>query len=70
MKLITCCLLASLLSACSAKQGYQGAQSMEQSRCVNYPASEYQNCLQRSAMSYEEYESLRSTQNTEDGDSK
>jgi len=55
LPLIIVCSLAS----CSAEQVYNNAQGMEKSRCVNGPANDYQDCLERNSMSYEEYEAAR-----------
>lgn len=56
-----CILLFVVLSlpACSAEQVYGSAQQMEQSRCVDEPAVNYQQCLEHSGMSYNEYERRR-----------
>jgi hypothetical protein len=48
-----------LLPACSTEQVYEGARQMQQSQCVNEPAINYQQCLERSDMSYDEYARLR-----------
>jgi hypothetical protein len=48
-----------LVPACSNQQVYSGLQGVETSRCVNGPANDYQDCLQRNSMEYEEYAALR-----------
>ena len=62
-----CFLVASmfLLPACTAEQVYGSAQQMEQSRCVDEPAVNYQQCLEQSSMSYNEYMRLRAETNRE-----
>ena len=48
-----------LLPACSTEQVYEGARQMQQSQCANEPAVNYQQCLEQSDMSYDEYARLR-----------
>jgi len=52
-------LAIALLLSCSAGQVYDVGQKMEQSRCVSEPAVNYQQCLEQSGMSYNEYVKLR-----------
>ena len=59
MKHLQLLLVSVLMVGCSSDETYRGLQSMEQSRCAEGPASEYQNCLKNSEMSYEEYEAER-----------
>jgi len=59
MKIIPLVLLVCCLAACSAKQVYEGGMGMERSKCAQGPANEYRNCMERSDMSYEEYEAAR-----------
>jgi hypothetical protein len=54
-----------LLPACSAEQVYGSAQQMEQSRCSEGPAINYQQCLEQSGMSYNEYKRRRAASNQE-----
>ncbi len=54
-----------LLPSCSAEQVYGVARQMEQSRCVDGPAVTYQQCLEQSGMSYNEYARLRAESNQE-----
>lgn len=64
---LTCwvsCLLLCSLAACSARQGYAGAQQMEQSRCASGPANQYEACMQRASMSYDEYQQKRAEQDS------
>jgi uncharacterized lipoprotein len=51
------CLLA--LSACSSQQFYEGAKAGQQSNCLNYPEAEYQECIDESGDSYEQYKQQR-----------
>ncbi len=55
----------SLLPACSRQQIYDVGQQMEQSRCVDEPAVNYQQCLEKAGMSYNEYVKLREESNQE-----
>ena len=51
--------LVCLLPACSAEQVYGIGQQVEQSRCVDEPAVNYQQCLGKAGVSYNEYVKLR-----------
>ncbi len=65
---LTCllsCLILCCLAACSARQGYAGAQQMEQSRCASGPANQYEACMQRASMSYDEYQQKRAEQDSD-----
>ena len=59
MKQISAAVLLSLMAACSTQQVYQGAQSMERSRCAREPANTYRECLERQETSYREYTQQR-----------
>ncbi len=48
-----------LLSACSKQNWYSGAQSSLSSYCMQQPHAEYNDCMQQSADSYNEYEKKR-----------
>ena len=65
MKHCLAVLVCIIAASCSAEQAYNGAQSMERSRCAKGPASEYQDCLARNEMSYREYEKLRDEEEKE-----
>lgn len=54
---------ACLLPACSAGQVYGIGQQVEQSRCVDEPAVNYQQCLEKAGMSYNGYVKLREESN-------
>ena len=62
---LICCLMLCSLAACSARQGYAGAQQMEQSRCASGPANQYEACMQRANMSYDEYQQKRAEQDND-----
>ena len=51
------CLLA--ISACSSQQYYEGAKAARQANCLNYPAAEYQDCMEDTRDSYEQYKQQR-----------
>ena len=59
MKPLHSVLLLCLLAACSTQQVYEGAQSMERSRCANEPANTYRECLERQDTTYREYNRQR-----------
>jgi hypothetical protein len=48
------CLLT-LLGACSAQQAYGGLQARERNLCAEGPPQQYEECMERAGMSYEEY---------------
>ncbi|WP_085987764.1 hypothetical protein [Marinomonas sp. MED121] len=52
-------VLLCLISACSKKDLYENIQANNQFACNNVAASQYDECMQRSSMSYEEYEAKR-----------
>ena len=52
-------LFALCCSACSQQQWYYALQEAETSECVNEPANQYQECLARQDMEYDEYAALR-----------
>jgi len=58
-------IAVALLPACSAEQLYGVGQKMEQSNCVDEPAVNYQQCLEQSGMSYNEYAKLRAESHQE-----
>jgi hypothetical protein len=55
IRVITTVVSLLLLAACTAQQGFESLKSHEQSRCVKGPAVQYDDCMSRVAMSYEEY---------------
>ncbi len=59
VKLAVAPLLAALaVSACTARQGYEGLRAGARNDCALQPASEYERCLQRLDMDYETYRDL------------
>ena len=56
---ITITLLAITLTACTKQAWYQGAQSAKEAHCLKEPVSEYEDCMQQSSETYEEYKKNR-----------
>lgn len=54
-----CLALAALLAGCSSQQAYRSLQEMEQSRCTDWPAHLYRECLEASDATWREYEAAR-----------
>lgn len=52
---ITIILLAITLIACTEQAWYTGAQSSQTAHCMKEPVSEYNDCIQQSGESYNEY---------------
>lgn len=48
-----------LLSACSNKAVYENVKWNNQIECLRLPPDQYDECMERSSKSYEEYESER-----------
>lgn len=46
-------------SACSKQNWYLGAQAGKQAQCMKGPDAEYENCMQQSNGSYDEYKKNR-----------
>ncbi len=44
------------LVACSTQNWYSGAQSAQTAHCMKQPQAEYDDCMQQSGKSYNEYE--------------
>lgn len=59
IKVVLFGVLLSLVSACSNKDLYDNIQANNQFACNNVAPSQYDECMQRSSMSYEEYEAKR-----------
>jgi hypothetical protein len=55
--LFALCLVA--LTACSSQQFYEGAKAGKQANCLNYPEAEYQDCMEDTRDSYEQYKQQR-----------
>ncbi len=47
------------LVACTSQGAYEGLQSGHRSSCLEYPESEFQNCVDESKTSYQEYQRQR-----------
>ena len=56
---LACLAAAVLLAGCSSQQAYRSLQEMEQSRCTDWPAHLYRECLEASDATYREYEAAR-----------
>jgi len=53
-------LLSTLLTtACSKQNWYAGAQSAQKAHCMKQPISDYEECMQQTSESYNEYEIKR-----------
>ncbi len=52
-------ILCLLTSACSSQQLYGTLQAVEIGRCVDGPANDYRDCMQRNSLEYSEYAALR-----------
>lgn len=48
-------LVCILLAGCSSKAVYDNVQRNNRQECVNVPPAQYEECIQRSSQSYEEY---------------
>ena len=57
--LLVTVVLIMTLSACSKQNWYQGAQSAKEADCMKEPVSEYEDCMQQSSESYNEYNKNR-----------
>ena len=67
MKVSFFILIALFISACSNKSLYENIQSNNQFACNNVAASQYDDCMDRSSMSYEEYDEKRLDDYTQGG---
>ena len=52
-------LVLALVAGCSNKDLYENIQANNQFSCENVAPSQYDECMDRSSMSYEEYEAKR-----------
>ena len=62
MKLLTgYCALFILFSlmACTQQQVYEGLKSGSRSNCLDYPESEYEDCIEQTGKSYDQYRDAR-----------
>lgn len=55
--LLACIVTA--LAACSKRQVYDAVQRNQQLDCQRYPDTRYEECMQQSDMSYDEYKAAR-----------
>jgi len=56
---ITIIFFSITLIACTKQAWYQGAQSSQTAHCMKEPVSEYNDCIQQSGESYDEYNKSR-----------
>ena len=47
------------LMACTQQQYYEGLKSGSMSSCLDYPESEYEDCIEQTSKSYEQYKDAR-----------
>ena len=52
-------ILALTLAACTNQQFYQGLKAARQANCLEYPESEYQDCVDDTGTGYNEYTDQR-----------
>ena len=53
------CLLLFALSACSKQQYYEGLKAGRRASCLEYPESEFEDCVDETNTSFEEYKRQR-----------
>ena len=53
--LLTGLFLVFAMSACSSRQAYEAMQTRERNECLKVPESQYQECMERTSQSYDEY---------------
>lgn len=56
-----CCVLFVLfgLMACTQQQVYEGLKSGSRLNCLDYPESEYEDCVEETSKSYDQYRDAR-----------
>lgn len=54
-KILHLLLVCILLAGCGNKAVYDNVQRNNRQECVNVPPAQYEECIQRSSQSYEEY---------------
>ena len=59
IKILLLMLIAMSIGACSNKAIYNNFQLNNRNDCAKQPHSEYETCMERTNMSYEEYEKKR-----------
>lgn len=60
-------VVLALVAGCSNKDLYENIQANNQFACENVAPSQYDECMNRSSMSYEEYEAKRTEDPYEGG---
>ena len=59
IRALVCCLLLLALSACSKQQYYEGLKAGRRASCLEYPESEFEDCVDETNTSFEEYKRQR-----------
>ena len=59
-KILYLLLVSILVAGCSGKAVYDNIQRNNRQECVSVPPAQYEECIERSSKSYEEYERDRS----------
>jgi hypothetical protein len=52
-------ILLPAITACTSQQYYEGLKAGHRANCLEYPESEYQDCIEEADTGYEEYKSQR-----------
>lgn len=65
MRIYLIAVVALLIAACSNKAIYDNIKLQQRNNCANLPLSQYDECMERSGKSYEEYERERRETNNE-----
>jgi len=52
-------MLALVVSACTSQQYYEGLKAGHRSQCLEYPESEYNDCIEETDTGYEDYQHQR-----------
>jgi hypothetical protein len=47
------------MTACTQQQYYEGLKAGHRSNCLNYPEAEYDDCVEETNSSYDEYQAVR-----------
>jgi hypothetical protein len=58
-QIISIFILLMVLTSCSTQNWYAGAQSAQTAHCMKVPVSEYEDCINQSTESYDEYSKNR-----------
>ena len=54
-----CFVVVPALVSCTSQQAYEGLKAGQRSSCLEYPESEFQDCVDQSNTSYHEYQRQR-----------